>query len=164
MHNIHINKKERELVMCKIALVASSGGHLFQLSSLKEFWGEKDHFWVSFKTEDAKHLLKDEEVYWAYYPTNRNTKNLIKNILLAIRILTKEKPYAIISTGAGIAVPFIIIGKILNIKTLYLESITRSEELSLSGRLVYPFVSKLLVQWPQLAEKYKKAEFRGRII
>jgi len=150
--------------MAKIALVASSGGHLFQLSSLKNFWEEKEHFWISFKTEDAKYLLKDEKVYWAYYPTNRNIKNLIRNLMLAHKILKEEKPDAIISTGAGIAVPFIIIGRLFRIKTLYLESITRSEELSLSGRLVYPFVNKLLVQWPGLAEMYSKAEFRGRII
>jgi len=137
---------------------------LFQLSSLKNFWDDKDHFWVSFKTEDAKYLLKDENVYWAFFPTNRNIKNLIKNLFLAFKILKKEKPDAIISTGAGIAVPFIIIGKLFMIKTLYLESITRSDELSLSGRLVYPFVDKLLVQWPELADKYKKPEFQGRII
>jgi len=150
--------------MKKLALIASSGGHLFQLSSLKEFWGEKEHFWVSFKTQDAIYLLKDEKVYWAHFPTNRNIKNLIKNLFMAIKIIRKEKPDAIMSTGAGIAVPFLLIGKLFGKKTLYLESITRNEELSLSGRLVYPFVDKLLVQWPQLAEKYKKTEFEGRII
>jgi beta-1,4-N-acetylglucosaminyltransferase len=150
--------------MPKLALIASSGGHLFQLSSLKEFWGNKDHFWVSFQTEDARYLLKDEKVYWAYFPTNRNIKNLVKNLFLAIKIIRKEKPDAIISTGAGIAVPFLLIGKLFGKKTLYLESITRNEELSLSGRLIYPFVDKFLVQWPQLAEKFKKTEFQGRII
>lgn len=149
--------------MAKLALIASSGGHLFQLSSLNDFWEEKDRFWVSFQTEDAKYLLKDENVYWAYFPTNRSFKNLIKNLYLAFKILRKEKPDAIISTGAGIAVPFILIGKLFKINTLYLESITRNEELSLSARLIYPFVDKLLVQWPQLAEKHKKAEFQGRI-
>jgi UDP-N-acetylglucosamine:LPS N-acetylglucosamine transferase len=150
--------------MPKLALVASSGGHLFQLSSLKEFWAEKDYFWISFETEDAKYLLKEEDVYWAYFPTNRNIKNLIKNFFLAIKIIRKERPDAIISTGAGIAVPFIFTAKLFGLKTLYLESITRSEELSLSARLIYYFVDKLLVQWPQLAEKYKKAEYQGRII
>ncbi len=150
--------------MSKLALVASSGGHLFQLSSLKNFWSEKEHLWVSFQTEDAKYLLKDEKVYWAFFPTNRSIKNLLKNFYLAFKILKNEKPDAIISTGAAIAVPFIIAGKLFGIKTLYLESITRSEELSLSGRLVKPFVDKLLVQWPQLAEKYKKTEYQGRII
>ncbi|MFH0974676.1 MAG: PssD/Cps14F family polysaccharide biosynthesis glycosyltransferase [Spirochaetota bacterium] len=152
--------------MKKIALVASSGGHLFELFSLKEFWKDKDYFWVSFKTKDAEYLLDMDgiNVYWAFYPTNRNIKNLIKNFLLAFKILKKEKPYALMSTGAGVAVPFIICAKLMKIKTVYLESITRMKELSLTGRLVYPFVDKLLVQWPELADKYKKAEFEGRIL
>jgi len=150
--------------MAKLALVASSGGHLFQLYSLKDFWHDKDHFWISFNTEDAKYMLADEKFYQANYPTNRNIKNLIKNFFLAFKILRVEKPEAIISTGAGIAVPFIIAGRIMGIKTLYLESITRNENLSLSAKLIYPFVDQLLVQWPDLAEKYKKAEFQGRIV
>lgn len=150
--------------MAKLALIASSGGHLFQLYSLKDFWSEKDHFWVSFPSEDAKYMLADEKFYWAYYPTNRNIINLIKNFFLAFRILREEKPDALISTGAGVAVPFIIAGKLTGIKTLYLESITRNKELSLSAKLVYPFVDKLFVQWKGLSEKYKKTEFRGRIL
>ena len=150
--------------MIKLALVASSGGHLFQLSALKEFWNDKEHFWVSFPTHDAKSLLKNEIVFWAHYPTNRNIKNLIKNSFLAYKILKKELPSVVISTGAGVAVPFIIIGRLLKIKTIYLESITRNQNLSLSAYLVYPFVDKLLVQWPDLAAKYKKADYQGRIV
>lgn len=150
--------------MSKIALIASNGGHLFQLYSLKDFWSDKEHFWVSFPGEDAKHLLSGEVTYWAHYPTNRNLKNLLKNFPLAFNILRKEKPSALISTGAGIAVPFIVAARILGIKTLYLESITRFEELSMSARIVYPFVDRLLVQWPELAQKNKKAEFKGRVL
>ena len=73
--------------MTKLALIASSGGHLFQLYSLKEFWSDKEHFWVSFPTQDAEYLLKDERVYWAYYPTNRNVINLIRNLFLALKLL-----------------------------------------------------------------------------
>jgi beta-1,4-N-acetylglucosaminyltransferase len=150
--------------MGKIALVASNGGHLFQLYSLRDFWGGKNRFWVSFPGEDAKYLLAGEQTYWANFPTNRNLGNLIKNFPLAFRILGSEKPDALMSTGAGIAVPFIIAAKIMGIKTLYLESITRYEELSMSARLIRPFVDVLLVQWPELALKTGKAAFKGRII
>ncbi len=150
--------------MAKIALVASSGGHLYELYSLKGFWSDKDRFWISFPKVDAKYMLEDEKVYWANHPTNRNIKNLIKNFFLAFSIIRTEKPDAIMSTGAGVAVPFIIAGRLFNIKTLYLESITRKNELSLTAKLIYPFVNTLLVQWQELEEKYKKAEFSGRII
>lgn len=148
----------------KICLVCSSGGHLFQLFSLKKLWENRDRFWVSFPTQDAKYLLKNEKVFWANYPTNRNIKNFFKNLGLGWRLIKLEQPDVIISTGAGVAVPFIIVSKLLGIKTVYLESITRIKVLSMSGYLVYPFVDKFLVQWPELVQKYKKVEYKGQVI
>ncbi len=148
----------------KICIVCSSGGHFFQLFRLKEVWQDKNHFWVSFPAQDTQYLLKDELVYWANYPTNRNVKNLIKNLFLAWRILRTERPDVIISTGAGVAVPFILIGKLLKIKSIYIESITFIKRISLSGFLIYPFVDKFLVQWQELAERYKKAEYHGQVV
>ena len=148
----------------KLCLVCSSGGHLFQMTCLEPFWSGKRRFWVSFPTEDAKFLLADENVYWAHYPTNRSLKNLIKNLILAFKIISKEKPSVVVTTGAGVGVPFIVLGRIMGAKTVYVESITRNKELSLSGKLVYRIVHKFLVQWPGLAERYSKAEYRGRVI
>ena len=148
--------------MKKICLVCSSGGHLFQLFLLKKFWINKNRFWVSFPTTDAKHILKAEKVQWAYFPTNRNVKNLFKNIYLANKLIRKERPSMLISTGAGIAVPFIIIAKFYKVKTIYIESITRNEELSLSGNLVLPFANKFFVQWENLSKKFNKTEYHGR--
>jgi UDP-N-acetylglucosamine:LPS N-acetylglucosamine transferase len=70
----------------------------------------------------------------------------------------------IISTGAGVAVPFIYVGRLLGIRTIYLESWTRVKGLSLSARLVYPVVDVMLVQWPEVAGKYAKAMFKGQVL
>ncbi len=148
----------------KLCLVASSGGHLMQLLSLKAAWGQHERFWISFPKDDALALLKEERVIWAHHPTNRNLKNLIKNIGLAWHILRTEKPDAVISTGAGVAVPFLLIGKMLGIKTVYIESLTRIEGLSLSGKMVYPFVSRFFVQWADLAKRYPKAIYEGQVL
>lgn len=148
----------------KLCLVCSSGGHFLQLYFLKELWGEYDRVWVSFPGNDTNFLLKGEKVYWAYLPTNRNVKNFIKNLFLAIEILRKERPNVIISTGAGVAVPFIYIGKMLGMKTVYVESLTRVRNISLSGKLVWHVVHTFLVQWPELARRHKKAIFKGQIV
>lgn len=92
----------------KLGLVGSSGGHLTHLYLLKEFWEQEERFWVTFKKEDAVSLLKEERVFWCYFPTNRNIINFFKNAVLAIQILKKEKPDFLVSTGAGAAVPFFI--------------------------------------------------------
>lgn len=108
----------------KICLVGSSGGHLTHLYMLKPFWKDKNRFWVTFDKEDARSLLKDEKVYPCYFPTNRNIKNLIRNTFLAIRVLKKEKPDLIISSGAAVAVPFFYLGKLFGTKTIYIEVLT----------------------------------------
>ena len=132
---------------------------------LKEFWQDKDHFWVSFPTQDAKYMLRNEEnVYWAAHPTVRNVPNLMRNLALAPYILRKEKPDMIVTTGSGVAAPFIWWAKAFGIRTVFVESITRITELSLTGRMVYPFVDTFLVQWEDLLEKYPKAQFHGRIV
>ena len=150
----------------KLCLVCSSGGHLFELLSLRSLWEdpERSHFWVTFDTPDARSLLSGEDVVWAHHPTNRNIKNLIKNRFLAKRVLKERKPDVVLSTGAGVAVPFLRGAKRLGCLSVYVESITRITELSLSGRMLYRSVDHFYVQWPELAERFERAEYAGRIL
>ncbi|ATP35546.1 MULTISPECIES: PssD/Cps14F family polysaccharide biosynthesis glycosyltransferase [Bacilli] len=147
----------------KVCLVGSSGGHLTHLYMLKDFWKDKDRFWVTFDKEDARSILKNEKVISCYYPTNRNIKNLIKNTFLAIRILLKEKPDLIISSGAAVAVPFFYIGKILGAKLIYIEVFDRIDKPTVTGKLVYPIADKFIVQWEEQKKVYPKAINLGSI-
>jgi UDP-N-acetylglucosamine:LPS N-acetylglucosamine transferase len=88
----------------------------------------------------------------AYGPTNRNIPNLLRNLRLAWRVLRRERPSAILTTGAGVAVPFAWIGRVLGVPTIYIESVTRIDGLSLSARLIKPVASHMYAQWPELAE------------
>lgn len=147
----------------KVCLVGSSGGHLTHLYMLKDFWKDKDRFWVTFNKEDARSILENEKVIPCYYPTNRNIKNLIKNTFLAIRVLLKEKPDLIISSGAAVAVPFFYIGKILGAKLIYIEVFDRIDKPTVTGKLVYPIADKFIVQWEEQKKVYPKAINLGSI-
>ena len=147
----------------KIALVGSSGGHLTHLYLLKKFWENEDRFWVTFDKTDAKSILKEERFYPCYYPTNRNVKNTIKNTILAFKILRKEKPDLIISSGAAVAVPFFWLGKLFGAKTVYIEIFDRIDKTTLTGKLVYPVTDKFIVQWEELKKVYPKAINLGGI-
>ena len=139
----------------KVCLVGSSGGHLAHLYMLKKFWHDKERFWVTFDKEDARSLLKDEKMYSCYYPTNRNIKNLIRNTILAVKVLRKERPELIISSGAAVSVPFFYLGKLFGAKLIYIEVFDRIDKPTLSGRLVYPITDKFIVQWRSLLpERY----------
>ena len=102
----------------KVCLVGSSGGHLTHLYMLKPFWQDKDRFWVTFDKEDAQGLLQGEKMYPCYFPTNRNLKNLIRNTVVAWKVLRKEHPDLLISSGAAVAVPFFYLGKLFGAKLI----------------------------------------------
>ncbi len=147
----------------KIALVGSSGGHLTHLHMLKAFWEKHERFWVTFDKEDARSLLDGESFYPCYYPTNRNIPNLIRNTKLALRLLKKERPDVIISSGAAVAVPFFYIGKLYGAKTIYIEVYDRIDAPTLSGKLVYPVTDRFIVQWEEMKKVYPKAINLGSI-
>lgn len=147
----------------KVCLVGSSGGHWAHLYMLKKFWHDKERFWVTFDKEDARSLLKDEKMYSCYYPTNRNIKNLIRNTILAVKVLRKERPELIISSGAAVSVPFFYLGKLFGAKLIYIEVFDRIDKPTLSGRLVYPITDKFIVQWEEQKQVYKKAINLGSI-
>lgn len=158
-----MKKNKKKLKEMKIALVGSSGGHLTHLYMLEPFWKDKDRFWVTFDKIDANSILKDEKVYHCYFPTNRNLWNLIRNTFLAIKVLWKEKPDIIISSGAAVAVPFFYLGKLRGAKTVYIEVFDRIDKSTLTGRLVYPVTDKFIVQWDEMKNVYKKSINLGSI-
>ncbi len=147
----------------KICLVGSSGGHLTHLYMLKPTWSQYDRIWVTFDKEDARSMLKDEKMYPCYYPTNRNLKNLIKNISVAWKVLRKERPDILISSGAAVAVPFFYLGKIFGKKLIYIEVFDRVDKPTLTGKLVYPIVDEFIVQWEEQLKVYPKAKNLGSI-
>lgn len=147
----------------KVCLVGSSGGHLTHLYMLKPFWKNKERFWVTFDKEDARSLLNGEKIYPCYYPTNRNFKNLIKNTFLALKVLYKEKPDLIISSGAAVSVPFFYIGKLFGAKLIYIEVFDRIDKSTVSGKLVYPITDQFIVQWEEMKKVYPKAINLGSI-
>jgi UDP-N-acetylglucosamine:LPS N-acetylglucosamine transferase len=148
----------------RVLLVCSPGGHLQQMLALKPAWDGNEVAWVTLPGADVDSLLRGEEVALGHSPTNRSLKNLVRNTALAWRLLRRQRPDAILSTGAGLAVPFFAIGWLLRIRRVYVESVTRTESLSLSGRLVYPLASRFFVQWPAVAERFSRAEYAGAVL
>ena len=148
----------------KVCLVASPGGHLYQTYLLKSWWEKATRFWVGLRSPDTEYLLKNEKVYFAFGPENRSLINLIRNIFVALKVLLKEKPDVIFSTGAGVAVPFFWVGRLLNVKTVYLEPYDFILEPSLTAKLVAPVVTVMLVQHRALLKKISRSQYWGSII
>jgi UDP-N-acetylglucosamine:LPS N-acetylglucosamine transferase len=147
----------------KAMLVCSSGGHLLQLHRLKPWWIKRERVWVTFDMPDSRSLLKGENVRWAYHPTTRNALNLIRNLALAWRLLRRDRPHVVVSTGAGVAFPFFLVARLLGIKTVYVEVYDRIDAPTLTGRLCQPLASRFLLQWEAQKRFYPRGEVIGRL-
>ena len=153
-----------DLSKARICIPTSSGGHLTHMRMLMPMIEQAaDRFWVTFDKEDANSQLAGERVYHCFFPTNRNIPNLIRNTMLAVRILKRERPDLIVSSGAAIAVPFFLLGKLMGARTVYIEVFDRVDKSTLTGRLVRRFTDLFVVQWPEMLSVYPGSVDLGSI-
>ncbi len=129
----------------RVGLICSAGGHLAQLHRLELWWKLHDRFWVTLDKPDSQERLAGERVVFAHGPTNRSLGNLAKNLKLAREVLDQERPDLLVSNGAGIALPFYLMGRMMGIPLIYVEVPDRLQAPSLTGRLVRPLVDAMVL-------------------
>lgn len=146
-------------------LVCTAGGHLLQLWTLREAWSDYRSAWVvaSHEGSDVASLLHGESVHLAHSPAARSPKNLVRNLLLARRLLRRLRPKVVVTTGAAVAVPFAWVARLRGVPVVYIESLARSERPSLSCRLVAPVADRVYVQWPELQAALPRARYAGTV-
>ena len=147
-----------------VMLVGSSGGHLAQLLALEPWWGRLERTWVTFPTVDASSQLADETVTWAYHPTTRHIPNLVRNTFLALRVLRSVRPEIVVTTGAGVALPFVVVARAMGIRTVYVEVYDRIDSTTLTARLCRPFVDLFCVQWEEQRSLYPGSTVIGPLL
>ncbi|WP_205860489.1 glycosyltransferase [Phycicoccus sp. HDW14] len=135
-------------------LVASTGGHLEQMMRMRGRLagsvGEVE--WATFDGDQSRSLLRDEVVHHVGYIRPRDLKASARALPDAVRILRSGRYQAVVSTGAGIAVPFFLAAKSLGIPRHYIESAARASGPSLTGRIVSRIPgTQLFTQYPELA-------------
>jgi beta-1,4-N-acetylglucosaminyltransferase len=145
----------------KIALVCSHGGHLTELLMLQEAWEDQDVFWITYDAPRTRTLVH------AYRLTNigLNPLRMLSAGWRILRILRRERPDLVISTGAEVAIPTLYLAWMLGIKTIFIEVWTRVRRPTGTGRLVFPICTQFYVQWPQMLNAYgRKAKFVGGLL
>lgn len=152
----------------KIGFAASSGGHLEEIRCLREIAGGADSFLVTEQTESQADPGGGFTKRTYYLPQiNRKEKHFIRHFAVmlgdAAKILEAERPDILISTGALMAAPFCLIGKLRKIKIVYIESFARIDGPSLTGKIVYPIADLFIVQWEEMLRFYPKAQYQGGI-
>jgi beta-1,4-N-acetylglucosaminyltransferase len=125
----------------------------------------KDYFFVTHDSDYSRHLGR---AYLIPYREGfiRERLTWLATILIAMRILLKERPDVVISTGGGeIAIPFCYAGKLMGATVILIETLTRVTTRSAAGRLIYPIADLFLVQWESLLKLYgSKAQYWGNVL
>lgn len=153
--------------MSTTLLVASTGGHLKQIERLSErLDGVPSRFvWVTFDTAQSRSLLAGRDVVFGRHTHSRDLAGAAANMRLARRLLRDRDVGAVVSTGAAIAVSFMLPARARRIPCHYIESAARSQGPSLSGRMLrlVPGVG-LYTQYPAWAGgawRYRGSVFDG---
>ena len=149
----------------KLLMIASSGGHLEEVLALRALGEKYETVLVTEKTQyGVKHW--QDKLYLLPQVNRREIKSLIRYVGCFFKIfgiLRREKPDAVLSTGAMIAYPALVLAKLMGIKTIFVECMFNVYDTTLTARLSYPFVDLFIVQWEELLKIYPKAVYRGRV-
>jgi len=147
----------------KIVLVCNDGGHFVQLRLATKLLS-REKFDICWVTSGSKHLQEVLEGYRHYSFANPSTDkaNWFVNGLQTIAMLVKERPDAIISTGAGIACLSMLLGKYLfGCKLIFICSAANVTRPSRTPYLAYRVCDRFFVQWPEMKERFPDAEYIG---
>ena len=159
-----VNDKQKQLKQLRICLAASAGGHISQLLKLAACWDGYKTFYVTTTEVVRDNLGKLGEVYVVGECNRQHPIRVLAVFLRCVCIIYKERPDVVISTGAAAGCILCFLGKLLGAKVVWIDSITNVERISLSGRMVRYIADLFLVQWPELAGRYKRVEFVGTVI
>ena len=148
----------------KIALVASAGGHLTQLLKVADAWAGQSAVCVTTSEVVRRKLEPFGPVYVVGECNREHLLETAKVFGRCIKIVWRERPGVVISTGAAPGCLVCLLGKLFGAKVVWLDSIANTERLSLSGRMVRPFADLILSQWPDVASRYRNVEYAGAVI
>ena len=149
----------------KLCFAASSGGHLEQIMMLTPLMDKYQSFIVTEKTPYSPDF-KGRRVLYLKQINRREWKFpflFLWNTAAAIKILMKEKPDVIISTGVLAVIPLCILGKMFGKKLVYIESFAKVTSPTISARIAYRFADRFYVQWKTMLKVFPDAVFLGGI-
>lgn len=149
----------------RVLIPTSSGGHLTEVLQLKRLLEATDHLFVTEDLPLTRRLLDGQPCRFVR-PNGRNRdwvfwRNFLINWLLAVPILLKFRPHAIVTTGSHTAIPFCYLGKLMGCRIVYILSFCRIDSKAAAATAVYPIADLFFVQWEQMRSAYPKSRYVG---
>lgn len=93
-------------------------------------------------------------------------RDFFRSTMDAYGLISRLKPDVIVGVSTSMLVPLFLCSLGSGSKRIFIESLTRVEDLSRTGKIVYRFrlSSRFYVQWPNLAEKYPRCVYEGKVL
>ena len=145
----------------KICIVSSCGGHLTEVLAVKQCYEDFGHFYVL--NDQPAGLPRELQGRTIFIRHSERDLLFFVNLAEAWKILRRERPHLILSTGAGPAVPFAIVGKLLGIRNIFIEISAQVTTPSLTGRIMYFLADRFFYQWKGLKQYFPKGVYGGLI-
>lgn len=160
--------------MKKIAVVLGRGGHTAQTFALVDSLGNKFEYIYIIGLLDnltPKKIRLKGKVLRVFtprlLPQDSRLMSVIRTVLtlfLSFVYLLIIRPNVIISCGTGMTVPIFYSARTLRIPTVFIESMSRVETLSRTGRMMHGRVNLFMVQWKKLAEETPGVVYGGQLL
>ncbi|MGI4742046.1 MAG: PssD/Cps14F family polysaccharide biosynthesis glycosyltransferase [Janthinobacterium lividum] len=153
----------------KIGIAFSAGGHYLEaMNACKALVAEGQHsyFYVTYWQKNPP--AGNARVHYVAHPKHgwavRRAWLLLLNVVQSVGVYMKEKPDLIISTGADVTLPTMLVAKLFGKKLIFIESGANVTQPSLTGRLIYRFADLFLIQWEELKTHYPRAVYGGPLL
>ena len=153
----------------KICLTANSGGHINELIQLKNYYNNHDVFFITDRNPLSIELSEKHKVYFVekfiFKEVFKKFQFIkpVKNFFQSFFIIIREKPDAVITTGAGVALGSWLSAKILFKKNIFIESAARIKTPSTYGKYIGSRSEAVIVQWDQLRPFFKNPIYGGLV-
>jgi UDP-N-acetylglucosamine transferase subunit ALG13 len=144
-------KYDREV---KLALTCAPGGHFEQMQNIFDLYKDYPHFWITDKTVQTEYSLSGESGHFIKKAHFKRPWTYVAQVPLVYKILKKEQPTHMLSTGSGMIVfiPFLL-SRLLNIKFIHIETFSHVNNLTKMGRLLLKLRQPVLSQWEGINHK-----------
>ncbi|MEV4423128.1 glycosyltransferase [Patulibacter sp. NPDC049589] len=158
-HTTHHNdvRRAHQQAPC-VLLAASPGGHLDLLRSARDAaFGGTRRVWVTAPGPAVEPLRATGDAVELVPLVGRDPVRVVRNAARSLRALRRHRPQLIVTSGASPAIPVALLGRLLRIPVVFVETMARVDSPSASGRVLSRLAVAVAVQWPGMAAVYPGA-------
>ncbi|MFO8013069.1 MAG: hypothetical protein R6X20_07160 [Phycisphaerae bacterium] len=156
----------------KTLCIVSGGGHLEEAIECFDAFADTDLVVVAYRHRGEMASFTHPHVRRVRLVSLFGAKgpllylSLAVNLLEFVRIFLQERPDILFSTGSEIAIgPFIMAKLLWRTRNIYIETVTRIHECTVTAHWLYRWSDLFLVQWPHQVSMFgPKARYEGRVL